>query len=66
MTRQLTDHNRYLAAMKKLHGTNRHTCRHPECQTLVLGDYCLEHLERAIAKEWEEIETADNPRQTGE
>jgi len=53
---------------KKLHG--KHTCQHPGCRTIVLGSYCLEHLEAAVAKQWEEInETgkAEKPSQpTGE
>jgi hypothetical protein len=52
-----------LEIYKRLHG---HICQHPNCQTAVLGEYCLEHIEQAIAQQWEEIETADKPRPTGE
>jgi hypothetical protein len=50
----------------RLHGANKHTCQHPGCQTMVMGAYCMVHIESEIAQEWEEIETAENPRQTGE
>jgi hypothetical protein len=52
---------------KKLHG--KHICNHRGCKTMVLGDFCLEHIEQAIAQQWDEIETSEAdspPRQTGE
>jgi hypothetical protein len=62
----MNNHARYMTAMKKLAGANKHTCRHPGCQTMVMGAYCMEHIEQAIAQKWDEIETADKPRPTGE
>jgi hypothetical protein len=56
-----------LEIYSRLHGTNKHTCRHPGCQTMVMGEYCLEHIEQAIAREWEQVnDTAEDPRQTGD
>jgi hypothetical protein len=40
---------------KRLHGQNKHTCKRPGCTRMVLGDFCLEHLEAAIAGAWDEI-----------
>jgi hypothetical protein len=53
--------NKQLEIYRRLHG--KHICQHPNCQTAVLGEYCLEHIEQAIATQWEEIETAEDPRQ---
>ena len=39
---------------KKLHGQNRHICQQPGCRTMVLGSYCMEHLEeRAGIQEYD-------------
>ena len=45
---------------KRLHG--EHICKQPGCNTVVMGTFCLEHIERAIAQHWEEID-ADEPQQ---
>jgi hypothetical protein len=55
--------NKQLEIYKKLHGTGKHICQHPNCQTLAMGAYCMVHIETEIAQEWSEIETADKPQQ---
>ena len=60
-----TDMRKQLEIYKKLHGqTGRHVCRHNLCSRLVLGDYCLDHLEAAISREWSDLDEqgqADEP-----
>jgi hypothetical protein len=36
-------HNRYMEAMKRLHGTGKHVCQHPDCGTVMLAKYCKKH-----------------------
>jgi hypothetical protein len=50
--------NKQLEIYKRLHG--KHTCRHVECQTMVLGDYCLVHIESGFRSP--EFETAEKPQ----
>ena len=53
----MNDHTRHMAAMKKLHGqTGQHVCQRPGCRTMVMGAYCMKHLEAAIAGAWGELD----------
>ena len=45
---------------KRLHG--EHICKQPGCNTVVMGTFCMVHIESAIAQKWDEIETAVKPR----
>lgn len=41
---------RYIEAMAKLYGSDKpHTCQHPGCRTVTLGQFCLEHIETGEA-----------------
>ena len=47
---------------RKLHGqTGKHVCQRPGCTTMVMGAYCMKHLEAAIAKQWDEIIETGEP-----
>ena len=53
-----------LKIYKHLHGQNKHVCKRPGCRTMTLGSYCLDHIESAIAKEWNDLDEtgeADEP-----
>ena len=55
-------HDRHMNAMKRLHGqTSKHVCQQPGCTTMVMGAYCMKHLEAAIAKQWDEIIETGEP-----
>ena len=56
--------DRHMAAMKRLHGQNKHTCQQPGCTTMVMGAYCMKHLESAIANQCSELETGENSPQS--
>jgi hypothetical protein len=59
--------NKQIEIYSRLHGTNKHTCQHPGCQTMVMGAYCMVHNETEIAQEWEHVnDTAEGSAPTGE
>ena len=56
----MTKHDRYMKAMKKLHGqTGKHTCKKNGCSKMVLGSFCLDHIESEISRQWQELETGE-------
>ena len=46
---------------KRLHGqTGKHTCQAPGCTRMVLGSFCLQHLESEISQQWDELDHLPN------
>ena len=47
----MNNHERYMAALKKLAGTGKRTCQHSGCRTMTLATYCRKHKEAEVMTE---------------